>query len=70
MEGFEMREGMVECRECRFWLQSVEEDPNLGPMLADFGLCCQSRSGNWFLRMHKDGCCGYGELKKKEINNH
>jgi len=68
-EGFGMREGLVECKECKFWLQSVEEDPKLGPRLSDFGLCSQSRSVNWFLRMHKDGCCKHGELKKKEIND-
>ena len=69
-EEFGMREGMVECKECRFWVQYVDEDPKLGPRLSDFGLCSQSRSVNWFLRMHKDGCCGHGELKKKERNNH
>ncbi len=64
-----MREGLVECKECRFWLQSVDEDQELGPRLADFGLCSQSLSKNWFLRMHKDGCCEHGELKKKENND-
>ena len=64
-----MREGMVDCKECRFWIQYVEEDPNLGPKLSDFGLCGQARSVNWFLRMHKDGCCEHGEFKKKERND-
>jgi len=58
-----MREGMVECKECRFWLRGVEEDPELGPKMSDFGLCSQNRSPNWFLHMHKDGYCRYGELK-------
>ena len=60
-----MREGLVECKECKFWLQSVEEGPILELRLSDFGLCTQSRSVNWFLRMHKDGCCRHGELKNK-----
>ena len=65
-----MREGLVECRECRFWIPYVEEDPIVGPRLAAFGLCCQSRSENWLLSMRKDGCCVHGEKKKKETNNH
>ena len=64
-----MREGMVECKECKFWLQLVEENPELGPCMSDFGLCCQYRSVNWLTHMHKDGCCMHGELKKKEIND-
>jgi len=65
-----MREGLVECNECRFWIPYVEEDPILGPKLSDFGLCFQFRSVNWFLRTHKDACCGNGELKNKEIRVH
>ena len=26
-----MREGQVECKDCRFWVQYLEEDPNLEP---------------------------------------
>lgn len=62
-----MREGLVECKECKFWLQSVEEDAKLGPKLSDFGLCSQYRSVHWFKHMHKDACCGAGELISKEI---
>ena len=62
-----MREGMVECKECRFWVQYLEEDPKLGLRMSDFGLCIQFRSENWFLRMHKNECCGHGELKTENI---
>ena len=61
-----MQEGMVECKECRFWLQGVEGDAKLGPRMSEFGLCYQYRSENWFSRMHKDARCESGELKNKE----
>jgi hypothetical protein len=59
-----MQEGLVECKECRFWIQYVEEDPKLEPMLSDYGLCLQFRSVNWGLRMYRGGSCEHGELKK------
>ena len=65
-----MREDLVECKKCRFWVQFVEEDSKFGTRLSDFGLCTQSRSVNWFLRMHKDGGCKHGELKRKRNSNH
>jgi len=65
-----MQEGSIECKDCRFWIQYVEEDPIIGPRLSDYGLCFQSRSVNWFLPMHKDVRCGHGEVKNKEIGPH
>ncbi len=65
-----MREGLIECKECRFWLQSVEEDLKLGPRMSDFGLCFRYRSVNWFRHMHKDTSCEAGELKNKELGPH
>ena len=64
-----MQNGLIECKECRFWLQYVEEDPKLG-YASDYGLCFKSRSVNWFLPMHKDVRCRDGELKKKELRAH
>ena len=62
-----MREGLVECKECRFWIQYVEEKEELKPMLSDFGLCLQSGADKWGLRTHKDMICEHGEPKKQEI---
>jgi len=62
-----MREGLVECKECRFWIQGVEEDPKLGARLLDVGLCVQRKSINWLLNIHKYSSCRYGELKIKGI---
>jgi hypothetical protein len=59
-----MQKGLIECKDCRFWIPYVDEDPILGSKLSDFGLCFQFRSVNWFLRMHKDVVCEHGELKK------
>jgi len=61
-----MREGLVECKGCRFWVQYTEEELELKPGRVDFGLCHQLRSPNWLFRMHRDGCCGHGELKTDE----
>ncbi len=60
-----MREGLVECKECRFWVQYTEEELELKPGLVDIGLCHQYRSVNWLFRMHRDDCCGNGEFKKE-----
>jgi hypothetical protein len=62
-----MQEGLIQCKECQFWIPYVEEDPIVGSKLSDFGLCFQFRSVNWFSRMHKDVRCEHGKLKKKEI---
>jgi hypothetical protein len=62
-----MREGPVECKDCRFWLQKLEEDPKLESMMSDYGLCLQFRSVNWGMHMYRSGSCEYGELKKKGI---
>jgi len=56
-----MRGGLVKCKECRFWVQYTEGE--LKPGLAKIGLCNQFRSPTWLFRMHRDGCCGHGELK-------
>jgi len=58
-----MRNGFIECKECRFWVRFIEDDPMLGPRLSDVGLCLQVRSVNWFLRTHSDAGCEHGELK-------
>ena len=63
---FGMRDGMVECKECRFWLQYVDEDPKTGPELSNYGICCNPRSVYLFEITHKEGFCKHGELKKKE----
>jgi len=65
-----MHDGLIECKECRFWIQYVQEDPILGPKFSDYGLCFKSRSVNWFLPMRKDMRCGDGELKKHELLAH
>jgi len=59
-----MQEDLVECKECRFWVQFIEDDPILGPRLSDFGLCLQIHSVNWFLRTHRDAGCEHAEPKK------
>jgi hypothetical protein len=64
-----MRKSSVKCGECRFWIPYVEEDPERGPRLTAFGLCCQHLSGYWLSSMHKDGSCMHGELKIKATNN-
>ena len=56
-----MAENLVPCKECRFWIPEVKENAGL----ADFGVCIQPGSANWFLSKHKDACCGNGELKTK-----
>ena len=58
-----MREGLVECKECRFWIRFTEDELELKPGLMDFGLCHQFRSPNWLFRMQRDGSCEHGELK-------
>jgi hypothetical protein len=65
-----MQEDSIACKDCRSWVQYVEDDPELGPRMSDFGLCFHARSANWFLRVHKDVRCTHGELKKKEIPAH
>lgn len=60
-----MREGLVVCKECRFWVRYTEEELELKPGLIDFGLCHQFRSANWLLRMRRDDCCGHGEFKEE-----
>jgi len=59
-----MQKSSVVCKECRFWVQYVEDDPKLGTKMSDFGLCLQSRSVNWGLRMHQDTRCENGERKE------
>lgn len=59
-----MRDGMVECKECQFWLQCVNEDAKRNPKLSDYGICSNSRSPYTFEYTHKEGFCKFGELKK------
>ncbi len=65
-----MREPSIQCRECRFWLQSIEEDPERGSSLSDFGFCLQPGSMKWLIRTHKDRSCTHGELRTKELLAH
>ena len=65
-----MREGWIECKECQFWAQYVEEDPKLGPRLPYFGICYQFRSATWLLRTHKDTRCKQGESTEKGTRTH
>jgi len=58
-----MREGWVECVECRFWIQPTEEELELKPGRVNSGLCYQTRSPNWLIRTHGQGGCVHGELK-------
>ncbi len=60
-----MREGLVECKECRFWVQYVNEVHELEPRLLEIGLCLQVRSVHWLSRTHRDDYCEHGELKEK-----
>jgi len=62
-----MQEGSIECKDCRFWIRDIEDDPELGTRLSDFGLCFQFRSVNWFSRMYKDVRCEHGQIKRTEI---
>jgi len=65
-----MQERTIECKDCRFWVQHVKDDPKMGPRLSDFGLCFHASSVNWFLTMHKNVSCAHGELKRKELLTH
>jgi hypothetical protein len=65
-----MREELVQCKECRFWVRHVEKELKPKPRMSDFGLCFQKRSVNWLLRRHKDMTCVYGELKKEGKRTH
>jgi len=58
-----MRVGLVECKECRFWIQYTGEELELKPGLVDIGLCHQCRSPNFLFRMRRDEGCACGELK-------
>lgn len=58
-----MREGLVKCKECRFWVQYDEEYLKLKPGLVDIGLCHHCRSPNFLSRMNGDLSCGHVELK-------
>jgi hypothetical protein len=62
-----MRESLITCKECKFWIQFVEEDPKLGLGYSSFGICLGPGSDKWFLRMHKDLSCDRGEFKEKEL---
>jgi hypothetical protein len=59
-----MKHGMVECKECRFWVPYTEEELEMAPGLEDIGLCHQFRSSNWLMRMQKDQYCGHGQLPR------
>lgn len=58
-----MREGLVECKDCRFWVQPTEEELKLKPGRVGSGLCYLVRSPNWLIRTQREDCCGHGELK-------
>lgn len=60
-----MREGVVWCNECWFWVPYTEEELERAPGRVDIGLCHQFRSPNWLRRMHSDEFCARGELKKE-----
>ena len=60
-----MRDGMVECKECRFWVPYTEEELERAPGRVDLGLCHQCRSPYFLTRMHRDQYCGHGELRKE-----
>ena len=64
-----MRVGLVECKECRFWVQYTEEELELKPGLVDIGLCHHCRSPNWLFRMHRGEGCEHGELKTVDIKD-
>jgi hypothetical protein len=59
-----MWEGVVECKECRFWVPYTGEERELPPGRVDIGLCHKFRAPNWLHRMHRDDFCAYGERKK------
>ena len=59
-----MKHGMVECKECRYWVPFDPEDLEQAPGRKDLGLCQQFRSSNWLMRMQKDQYCSHGELKQ------
>jgi hypothetical protein len=64
-----MRQGLVECKSCRFWIQYTEEEQEPKPGLADIGLCHQFRSVKWLFRMHRDKFCGHGELRIERLQS-
>ncbi len=60
-----MRDGLVECKECRFWIQYINGELEHSPRVLDIGLCLQIRSVNWLSRTHRDEYCEHGELKNE-----
>jgi hypothetical protein len=60
-----MRDGMVECKACRFWLQYINGEQEDRPRLMDIGLCIQVRSVNWLSRTHRNDYCEHGEFEEK-----
>lgn len=65
-----MPESSVSCKGCDFWLPCVVEEPNVGPILSDFGFCLKPGSSTWLLRTHKDRFCRNGESRKEELLAH
>ncbi len=60
-----MRVGLVECKNCRFWVRYNKEELEFKPGLLDIGLCYHFRSASWLFRMQSDGSCDHGELQRR-----
>jgi hypothetical protein len=62
-EGSGMRNEIVKCKDCHFWIPYTKEERGRGLGLKNMRPCRFFRSPKWLMPMHGDDSCGFGERK-------